>query len=50
MADEGGVEGRSGDVKAGVPVEPVIEPRFNDSLPDYDHEPVFAENWQPEER
>ena len=31
------------------PVEPVIEPRSNDPVPDYDLEPVFAENWQPEE-
>ena len=32
------------------PVEPVIEPGLDDPFPDYDHEPVFAENWQPEER
>ena len=30
--------------------EPVIEPRLDVPLPDYDHQPVFAENWQPEER
>jgi hypothetical protein len=32
------------------PVEPVIEPGLDDPFPDYDHESVFAENWQPEER
>ena len=32
------------------PVEPVIEPVFDDPFPDYVHEPVFAENWHPEER
>jgi hypothetical protein len=31
-------------------VEPVIEPGFDDPFPGYDHEPVFAENWQPKER
>ena len=29
------------------PVEPVIEPGLDDRFPGYDHEPVFAENWQP---
>jgi len=32
------------------PVDLVIEPRLDDPFPDLDHEPVFAENWQPEER
>ena len=32
------------------PVELVIEPGLYEPLPDYDHKPVFAENWQPEER
>jgi hypothetical protein len=32
------------------PVDPVIELGLNDPFPDYDHEPVFAENWQPEKR
>jgi hypothetical protein len=32
------------------PVELVIEPGLDDPFPDYDHEPVFAENWQPEEQ
>jgi hypothetical protein len=31
-------------------VDPVIEPRLDDPFPDYDHELVFAENWQSEER
>jgi hypothetical protein len=31
-------------------VELVIEPGLDAPFPDYDHEPVFAENWQPEER
>jgi hypothetical protein len=26
------------------PVGPVIEPWLDDPFPDYDHEPVFAEN------
>ena len=31
-------------------VDPVIEHRLDDPFPDYDHKPVFAENWQSEER
>ena len=31
-------------------VEPVIELGLDDPFPGYDHEPVFAENWQPKER
>jgi hypothetical protein len=31
-------------------VEPVIEVGLDDPFPDYDHEPVLAENWQPEKR
>jgi len=26
------------------PVEPVIEPWLDDAFPDYDHQPMFAEN------
>jgi len=26
------------------PIGPVIEPWLDDPFPDYDHEPVFAEN------
>jgi len=31
------------------PVEPDIELRLDDPFPDYDHELVFADNWQPAE-
>ena len=30
--------------------EPVIEPGLDDPFPNYNHEPVFAENWPPEGR
>jgi hypothetical protein len=32
------------------PAEPVIEPWFDDPLPDYEHKPVFAENGEPRQR